>query len=103
MKDSAGDQNTATIMAQVIVPPAPPALELISIAYNPAAGATDALVSFTSSAGGTYTVQYTDSLMLPTTWSTLGTATLNNGILQIVDPTARSTNHRFYRAVLQWP
>jgi hypothetical protein len=104
MQDSEGDQSTGTILAQVTAPPPPlnaPTLNLISVTFNPAPGATDATLRFAGLPGETYTVQYTDSLTPPVTWIALGAAATTNGTFQIVDPTARSASQRFYRTIVQ--
>jgi Bacterial Ig domain len=104
MQDSEGDRSAGTILAQVIAPPPPadaPTLNLISITFDPAPDTTDATLRFGSLPGETYTVQYTDSLTPPVTWTTLGTAATTNGMFQIVDPTARNASERYYRTLIQ--
>lgn len=104
MQDSEGDQSTGTILAQVTPAPAPPnqpTLNLVSITFDMAPGATDATLRFVGLPGETYTVQYTDSLTPPVMWTTLGTATTTNGVFEIVDPTARNASQRFYRTIIQ--
>ncbi len=105
MQDSEGDQNTGAILAQVTAP-APlsqPMLNLVTITFDTAPNTTDATLSFASLPGFSYTVQYTDSLTPPITWTTLGTATTTNGVFKIVDSTARNANQRFYRTIIQSP
>ena len=105
MRDSEGDQNTGTILAQVTAP-APmsqPMLNLISITFDTAPNTTDATLSFASLPGFSYTVQYTDSLTPPIAWTTLGTATTTNGVFKIMDATARNASQRFYRISIQSP
>ncbi|MGH7953626.1 MAG: Ig-like domain-containing protein, partial [Limisphaerales bacterium] len=81
-QDSEGDQATGTIVEQVVAPVEPdaPTLNLASIVFNQTPGATDATLRFASLPGETYTIQYTDSLQPPVTWTTLGTATTTNGM-----------------------
>lgn len=105
MRDSEGDQSTGTILAQV-TPPASqsqPMLNLVTITFDSAPNTTDATLGFASLPGFSYTVQYTDSLTPPVTWTTLGTATTTNGVFKIVDPTARNATQRFYRTIIQSP
>ena len=103
MRDSEGDQSTGTILAQVTAPTplSQPMLNLITITFDTAPNTTDATLSFASLPGFSYTVQYTDSLTPPITWTTLGTATTTNGVFKIVDPTARNASQRFYRTIIQ--
>lgn len=106
MLDSEGDQNTGAVLAWVTAPAVPsdqPTLNLISITFDSAPGATDATLRFASLPGETYVVQYTDSMTTPVTWTTLGTATTTNGVFKIVDPTARNADQRFYRTIIQSP
>lgn len=102
MRDSEGDQSTGAILAQA-TPPAPlsqPMLNLVTITFDTAPNTTDATLSFASLPGFSYTVQYTDSLTPPVTWTTLGTATTTNGVFKMVDPTARNADQRFYRTII---
>jgi|GEM_PF-6976690 len=105
-QDSEGDRAAGTILAQVGAPPAPPdqpALNLVSITFNHAPGATDATLRFAGLPQSTYLVQYTDSLVPPVTWTSLGTVSVTNGVFQIVDPTAGGASQRYYRTVYQSP
>ena len=103
-QDSEGDRATGTIFAQVGPPPAPPdqaALNLISVTFDTAPGATDATLRFVGLPQSTYLVQYSDSLVPPITWTTLGLVSVTNGVFQIVDPTAGGASQRYYRTVYQ--
>jgi hypothetical protein len=105
-RDSEGDQSTGTILAQVSPPPAAPSqptINLVSITFNHAPGATDATLRFAGLPQSTYLVQYTGSLAPPVAWTTLGSATVSNGVFKIVDPTAGGATLRFYRTVYQSP
>jgi len=104
MQDSEGDQNTGTILAQVVAPPTQPdqpTLNLISVTFDTAPNSTDATLRFASLPGFSYTVQYTDNLTQPVTWTTLGTVATTNGVFQIVDSTARNASQRYYRTLAQ--
>jgi Bacterial Ig domain len=105
-QDSEGDRTTGTILAQVGLPPAPPnqpTLNLVSITFNNTPGATYATLRFSGLPQSTYTIQYTGSLAPPVTWTTLGSASVTNGVFQIVDPTAGSAGLRYYRTMIQFP
>jgi Big-like domain-containing protein len=105
-QDSEGDRAMGTILAQVGAPPAPPSqptLNLVSVTFDNAPGATDATLRFSGLPQSTYLVQYTGSLTPPITWTTLGSAGVTNGVFQIVDPTARSAGQRYYHTVFQSP
>jgi hypothetical protein len=105
-QDSEGDRTTGTILPQVGAPSAPPnqpTLNLVSITFNHAPGATDATLRFAGLPQSTYTVQYTDSLAPPITWTTLGNASVTNGVFQIIDPTAGGASQRYYRTMYQSP
>lgn len=105
-QDSEGDRTTGAILLQIGVPAPPPdrpTLNLISITFDSAPGATDATLRFASLPGETYVVQYTDSLTEPVKWTTLGTAPTTDGVFQIVDPTARNASQRYYRTYIQYP
>jgi len=100
VRDSEGDSATGTVLAQITgtpVTPDSPTLNLVSLNFQGAA----ARLKFGGLPGATYTVQYTDSLTPPVTWATLGSATVTNGVMTIVDPTAGSASQRFYRTLLQ--
>jgi hypothetical protein len=104
MQDSEGDQNTGTILAEVVASPTQPdqpTLNLIPVTFDTAPNSTDATLHFASLPGFSYTVQYTDNLTQPVTWTTLGTAVTANGVFQIVDPTARNAVQRYYRTLAQ--
>jgi hypothetical protein len=106
MQDSEGDRNTGLIVAEIgslTSPPGQPNLTLISVTFDPAPGAIDATLRFASLPQSSYTVQYTDNIAPPITWTTLGTATTTNGVLTIVDPSARSAVERYYRTVIVSP
>jgi hypothetical protein len=46
---------------------------------------------------GVYRVLYTDNLTPPVQWQTnLPGATVNNGVLDVIDPTAGGSTQRFY-------
>ncbi len=105
-QDSEGDRATGTILAQVGTPPTQPdpaALNLISVTFDTAPGATDATLHFAGLPQSTYLIQFTDSLTPPVTWTSLGTVSVTNGVFQIVDPTAGGAGQRFYRTVYQSP
>jgi hypothetical protein len=105
-QDSEGDRATGTILAQVGTPPVQPdqpTLNLFSITFDTVPGATDATLHFAGLPQSTCTVQYTGSLTPPVTWTTLGSASVTNGVFQIVDPTAASASQRYYRTVYQSP
>lgn len=106
MQDSEGEQGAGTILAQVtapLPPPNQPSLNLISITFDTAPGATDATLRFAGLPQATYLVQYTGSLMPPVTWTDLGVSSVTNGVFTIVDPTARNASQRYYRTILQQP
>ena len=106
IQDSEGDRATGVILAQVSTPPPPPGqptLNLISVIFDPAPGATDATLQFASLPQSSYTVQYTDSIIPPVAWTTLGTVTTTNGVLDMVDPSAGAVPQRFYRTVFLSP
>jgi hypothetical protein len=106
VQDSEGDRTTGTILAQIGEPPAPPnqpTINLVSITFDHAPGATDAMLHFAGLPQSTYTVQYTGSLVPPIIWTTLGSASVTNGVFQIVDPTARGAIQRYYRTMYQSP
>ena len=70
-----------------------------TVAREAVAGGTQVRLTFGTLPGGTYQVQYANSLTLPTTWQSLGTASPNAlGQFQLVDP-APVPPQRFYRAV----
>jgi hypothetical protein len=105
-QDSEGDRTAGTILAQVGTPPAPPnapTLNLVSITFDTAPGATDATLRFGGLPQSTYTVQYTGNLTPPIIWTSLGTVSVTNGVFQIVDPTAGGAGQRYYRTVYQSP
>jgi hypothetical protein len=105
-QDSEGDRTAAAILAQVGTPTVQsnqPTLNLFAITFDTALGATDATLRFAGLPQSTYTVQYTGSLVPPITWTTLGSASVTNGIFQIVDPTAATAGQRYYRTVYQSP
>lgn len=105
-QSSEGDRAAGTILAQVGTPPAPsslPTLNLVSVTFDTAPGATDATLVFAGLPQSTYTVQYTGSLTPPITWTPLGSVSVTNGVFQIVDPTAGGAGQRFYRALYQSP
>ena len=103
VQDSEGDRSTGTIYAQVGAPPVDnaPTLNLISITFDNAPGATDARLRFGGLPQATYQVQYTDDLTPPITWTTLGSSTVTNGVFTIVDPTAKNASQRYYRTMIQ--
>jgi hypothetical protein len=78
-------------------------LNLVSVTFDTAPGATDATLVFAGLPQSTYTVQYTGSLTPPITWTPLGSVSVTNGVFQIVDPTAGGAGQRFYRALYQSP
>ena len=105
-QSSEGARAAGTILAQVGTPPAPsslPTLNLVSVTFDTAPGATDATLVFAGLPQSTYTVQYTGRLTPPITWTPLGSVSVTNGVFQIVDPTAGGAGQRFYRALYQSP
>jgi len=104
VQDSEGDRTAEIISAQVGAPPPlpnAPTLNLVSIAFDAAPNSTDATLRFASLPGTTYTVQFTDDLTPPVTWTTIGSAATTNGVFKIVDPTARNATQRYYRTIIQ--
>jgi hypothetical protein len=101
--DSEGDRAVGTILAQVIGPPVTvgPTLNLIGLALDNTPGSTAATLRFGGLPGATYKVQYASSLVPPILWTDVGTATVTNGTMTIVDPTAGSASQRYYRTVYQ--
>lgn len=100
VRDSEGDSASGTVLVQITgtpVTPDSPTLNLIGLNFH----STAATLKFGGLPGATYTVQFTDSLVPPVIWATLGSATVTNGVMTIVDPTAGLVPQRFYRTLLQ--
>jgi hypothetical protein len=101
VQDAAGDQTVGSIIVQVVPPYPAYSLSLISIT---AGGGSSVTLTFIGIPNLNNVVQYTDNLLPPITWNTLGTVTAGpNGTFQLVDPTAGNSTQRFYRTLVQSP
>ena len=100
--DAEGDSASGTVLAEITtapVTPSQPTLNLIGMTSIPES--TAMTLRFGGLPGATYQVEYTDNLLRPVTWIPLGSATVTNGVLTIVDPTAGVASQRFYRTLYQ--
>jgi len=98
VQDAAGDQTVGSVIVQVVPPYPAYTLSLLSITLG---GGPSATLQFIGIPGLVNIVQYSDSLVSPISWTTLGTMTAGtNGLFQIVDPTAGNSPQRFYRTLI---
>lgn len=102
VQDAAGDQTVGSVIVQVVPPYSAFSLSLLSITVD--GGGSSATLTFIGIPNLNNVVQYTDSLVPPIAWNTLGTVTAGpDGMFQVVDPTAGNSPQRYYRTLVQTP